>query len=183
MDTPAGCIVVASEGSGYICRNPDAFSANYASTSEGSTTSPSTTSDEEPSYRLSKVAPADAALSALVQSALAEHLGAEVVHTGANVTAESFYSSQGRIDDDFDDNNRDINALLLHRYPHARSLEMESFWLLHLAMCSKVPIKATAAAIVLANRPTGKVMDGALLDDMERKGGLAMLEAITKIEL
>lgn len=178
VDTPAGCIVVASEGSGYICRNPDAFASNYASAEEGSGTS-----EEEPAYRLSKVAPADPTLSALVQKALGEQLGAEVVHTGVNVSAESFYSSQGRIDGDFDDLNTDINALLLNKYPNARSLEMETFWLLHLAKCCKVSIKATAAAIVLANRPTGKVMDGALLDDMERKGGLAMLQAITQIEL
>lgn len=183
VDTPAGCILVASEGSGYICRNPDAFSSNYDKTGAAATCTTSASEEEEPAYRLHKVAPANAELSNLVQQSLAEQLGAEKVQTGVNVTAESFYSSQGRIDADFDDLNSDITSLLLNKYPGARSLEMESFWLLHLALCSKVSIKATAAAIVIANRPTGHVMDGALLDDMERKGGLAMLQAITKIEL
>lgn len=176
MDTPAGCIVVAAEGSGYISRNPDAFSACYTSTD-------GTASTTEECYHLSKVAPADAELSSLVLSKLGEQVGTEHLRSGVNVTAESFYSSQGRIDPNFDDNNHSINQLLTTHYPNARSLEMESFWLLHLAKCSRISIKATAAAIVLANRPTGHVMDGPLLDEMEKKGGHAILQAITQITL
>ena len=172
VDTPAGCVMVATEGSGYISRNPDAFPR--ASDSGASS---------EPSYRLAHVAPANADLSALVYNALSSALGAEHLRQGANVTADSFYSSQGRIDGHFDDDNHNITQLLLNKYPTARSLEMESFWLLHLAQCSNVSIKATAAAIVVANRPTGEVMDGALLDNLEKQGGKAMLEAITQIEL
>mmetsp|Transcript_30381 Transcript_30381/g.60479 ORF Transcript_30381/g.60479 Transcript_30381/m.60479 type:complete len:301 (+) Transcript_30381:59-961(+) len=178
LDTPAGCVMVATGGSGYISRNPDAFSGCYNS-SFGSHSADA----ELAPYHMSKIAPADAELSAMVVAKLGEKIGADNLRTGANVTAESFYSSQGRIDPDFDDRNHDINALLLEHYPTARSLEMESFWLLHLAKCCKVPIKAAAAAIVLANRPTGHVMDGKLLDDMERNGGLAMLQAISQVSL
>jgi hypothetical protein len=62
-------------------------------------------------------------------------------------------------------------------------MEMETFFLLHLARCCKVPIKAAAAAIVVANRPTGTVMDGDLLDELEREGGEAVLKAITLVPL
>lgn len=132
---------------------------------------------------MSQVAPANAELSDLLVAALSEHIGKDSLRTGTNVTAESFYSSQGRIDPNFDDDNHDINKMLVERYPSARSLEMESFWLLHLAQCSKIPIKATAAAIVLANRLTAKVVDGHRVDELERKGGLSVLEAITKVSL
>jgi uridine phosphorylase len=174
--------MVASEGSAYICRNPDAFASCYDST-EAATTSSSDSEVEEVAYRLSKVAPADAELSQLVLARLGENVGAEKLRTGTNVTAESFYSSQGRNDPVFDDRNQNIHDMLLKELPTARSLEMESFWLLHLAKCSKIPIKATAAAIVLANRPTGNVMDGPALDEMEKNGGLAMLQALAQVSL
>ncbi len=67
--------------------------------------------------------------------------------------------------------------------PVSTTLEMESFWLLHLAQCSKIPIKATAAAILLANRLIAVVVDGHRVDELERKGGLSVLEAITKVSL
>ena len=167
--------MVAAEGAGYICRNPDAFIHNYSDDSNAT--------KKQESYHLSQVAPANAELSDLLVAALTEHIGADSLRTGTNVTAESFYSSQGRIDPNFDDDNHDISKLLVERYPSARSLEMESFWLLHLAQCSKIPIKATAAAIVLANRLTAKVVDGHRVDELERKGGLSVLEAITKVSL
>lgn len=50
-------------------------------------------------------------------------------------------------------------------------MEMETFQLLHLAHCSKAPIIAAAAAIVVANRCTADVIDGATLDEMEIAGG------------
>jgi len=178
LDTPAGCIVVASEGSGYIARNPDAFAHNYSNAD----TSSNTTTDE-PSYRLSKVAPSNAELTELLFSSLSENVGADTLRRGTNVTAESFYSSQGRIDPNFDDDNHNINALLVGNYPTARSLEMESYWLLHLAQCSKVPIKASAAAMVLSCRPTGHVVDGPRIDELERKGGLAILQALIAVTL
>ena len=60
---------------------------------------------------------------------------------------------------------------------------METFNLLHLAKCSKIQIKASAAAIVVANRISGNVIDGNLLDLLEEKGGKAILIAITNVEL
>jgi uridine phosphorylase len=175
-DTPAGCIVVASDGSGYISRNPDSFMGNYSNTSDATATS-------EPGYRLAKVAPASTELSELVNKNLSELVGAENLRNGANVTGDSFYSSQGRIDGNFDDANHSIIDLLHETYPTARSLEMETFWLLHLALCSKVSIKATAAAIVVANRPTGAVIEGKRLDEMEKHGGHAVLKAVCQIAL
>lgn len=134
-------------------------------------------------YNLSKIVPANQELSNLVYENLALELGSDILRSGINITADSFYSSQGRIDPKFHDDNSNIISILKEKYPNASSLEMESFFLLHLAKCSKELIKATAAAIVVANRPSGEVMDGELLDMLEKKGGKALLEAITQITL
>ncbi len=180
-----GTIVVASKGSGFITRNPDAFTHNYGGEdSDNCNSNTDSSSAEVPkAYNLHKVAPASQQLSDLVHSELAAALGEKTIICGTNVTAESFYSSQGRIDSKFDDENAGIFDLIRASYPTATTLEMETFQLLHLAKCSKESIKASAAAIVVANRPTGHVIDTEVLERLEAEGGRAILEAITKIAL
>jgi hypothetical protein len=62
-------------------------------------------------------------------------------------------------------------------------MEMESFTLLHLSLCSNVPIKASAAAIVVANRCFNSTLEGTVLDMLEENGGHAILKAICKVSL
>jgi uridine phosphorylase len=171
----AGKIVVASYGSGYIHRNVDYFAYNYSNDISRSTSL-------EP-YITSQISPADEELSALVSNELKKIINDEDIIEGCNVTADSFYSSQGRIDDNFNDYNHSIIDIIKEKYPSASSMEMETFNLLHLAKCSRIQIKASAAAIVVANRISGNVIDGNLLDALEEKGGKAILIAITNIEL
>lgn len=173
-ESEAGKIILASHGSGYITRNPDYFCENYGN---------STPKNAEEAYHIYSPVPADSEFSNLMFEKLSRQLGSEKVVQGMNCTAESFYSSQGRIDPNFDDNNHEIIDKLLQRYPDAKSLEMETFILLHLAKCSKISIKATAAAIVVANRPTGQVIGGTDLDHMELFGGKAVLEAVSAVSL
>jgi len=176
-DASAGCIVIASEGSGYICRNPDSFASLYSNVDDDTRTT------AVRSYHLSKIAPASVELSDIVYACLENELGSNLLRRGVNVSADSFYSSQGRVDSNFHDSNQDVLQLLSDEYSNPHSLEMESFFLLHLAQCSKVPIKATAAAIVVAHRPSGQVLDGSSIDALERKGGAALLHAIVQITL
>ena len=61
-------------------------------------------------------------------------------------------------------------------------MEMETFTLLHLAKSCHIPIKAPAAAIVLANRLSGKVVEGDVLKHIEEVGGKAVLHAVAKVE-
>ena len=97
-----GSVVVASGGSGYASRNPDAFAHNY----DGSSSSDNA---DKPKYHMARVAPSDDRLSAALEAEMSRALhGDEILMTdrqlgdlvssGTNVTAESFYSSQGRID-------------------------------------------------------------------------------------
>ena len=134
-----------------------------------------------------KVAPSSSFLSALVSLELTKSItdkGLGVVVQGINVTAESFYSSQGRIDDNFHDRNGDlIPQVIAHYGEQAKSMEMESFTLLHLAKSSKEAIHATAAAIVVANRRSAKVVEHDTLERLELDGGHAILKAITSFEI
>mmetsp|Transcript_25237 Transcript_25237/g.34725 ORF Transcript_25237/g.34725 Transcript_25237/m.34725 type:complete len:208 (-) Transcript_25237:67-690(-) len=171
-----GSIVVASDGSGFIVRNPSYFAYNYDDNSK----SDDATKVLAP-YLFHKVAPADKNLSNVVEIELRKLIDHHRVVKGLNVTAESFYSSQGRIDDAFDDCNTDIIDSILLEYPNATTLEMETFMLFHLAKCCKIPILASAAAIVVANRKSSLVVDEDLLKELESKGGLAMLEALISI--
>lgn len=127
----------------------------------------------------------DAELDAAVSKALGEALGADQVANGLNVTADSFYSSQGRRDPRFADNNEGLMKELARRHPSALSMEMESFMLLHLARNSRPEghLRAAAAAVNVANRATGEVVDAAHLKATERDGGKAMMSALCAVEL
>lgn len=107
------------------------------------------------------------------------------VRGGCNVTAESFYSSQGRTNSCF----RDCNAGLLERIeadvPNAINLEMETFQLLELG-ASSLPgktIAAAGAAMVMANRHTQKVLTAEELVALEVEGGRACLETLSQFPL
>jgi len=133
-------------------------------------------------YNKSKVVPADDALTRSLVAELTSALPGKI-GTGVNITAESFYSSQGRIDENFLDNNVGLIAEVTSYYANAKSMEMESFQLLHLARCSTAPIVAAAAAIVVANRCTADVVDGMTLHSLEVSGGRAILEALVKVSV
>jgi uridine phosphorylase len=105
------------------------------------------------------------------------------VKSGVNITADSFYSGQGRIDSNFSDYNETIVESIREKYPRVASMEMESFMLLHLAKCSKKPVHATAAAIVVANRRSADVVDGETLDHCEAAGATALLNAIIQFKM
>lgn len=168
-----GKVGVASGGSGYVVRNPDAFAHMHDNSTDTKT---------EPAYHFSKVCPSDPALNEVLIRTITEELGSDIIIEGTNITADSFYSAQGRLDDRFEDNNVDTIEEILKRYPNAVTMEMETFTLLHLARCCHIPIKASAAAIVLANRLTGKVIEGDILKHIEEVGGRAVLQAVATVE-
>lgn len=101
-----------------------------------------------------------------------------------NGTACSFYSSQGRVIDGFEDKNSDlIDKQLLKKYPNVKSLEMETFHLLDLAECSKGKFIAGSACLILAQRRSGLFIDLDLKSERETKLGKIALETISKLEL
>lgn len=164
-ECPVGTIVVASKGSGLINRNPDGFPSSDATANI-------------PRYNFFNVVPSSSEVSSHVYSKVCNAVGKEHVVEGVDVSAESFYSCQGRTDSNFDDDNEHNLDLIRSRYPEAKCLEMETFYLFHLAQCSRVPIYASAACIVLANRVAAQSLDEAGLRNKEEEGGRAVLEAV-----
>ena len=178
-DSRPGRIVVATKGSGLITRNYSAFQLT-----ESESLSYSSLNSEK--YILHTIVPSNNILSNLVVSELKETLDDNSkyhVLEGSNVSADGFYASQGRYDPNFDDHNQDVFKQIHIQYPYAMTMEMETYQLFHLATCSKIPVYATSAAIILANRMTEETTDFETLESLEQRGGLAILKAITKMNL
>ena len=178
-EASAGTCVVADKGAAYITRNVDGFT-RYYSNGAGDENIP-----HADAYTLSQVCPAHAGLSALLSTELTNKIGEEKVRFGINVSGDSFYSSQGRVDDNFHDFNQDlVTDFVCNKLPDAASMEMETFNLLNLAICSaKQVIHASAAAIVVANRHSADVADASTLNDLECQGGEAFLSALAVFEM
>jgi len=169
IDVPTGTVVANGPGCYWIARDPDAWSSRHSSNG-------ATTSAPKP-YVVSSIQKPDATLSGLVLEKLVEALGDEKAIDGLNASTDSFYGSQARIDPNFDDRNADLlEATLL---AGTASVEMESFQLVHLAACARVPIKAATAAIVCAERNSGDVIAADDLRALELEAGRAILEALT----
>jgi uridine phosphorylase len=164
-DIPAGTVIV-NDSSILISRNPDAFRKG---------------SNEEP-YRLSKPVKSDPVLTNKLKEKISAIIGSENVRTGLNATADSFYSSQGRIDTNFDDRNKELIEKNLSQCD-VYSLEMETFHLFDMAEVSKGTIIASSALIVLAQRTTGYFIDLSLKQQREKEAGKAALDAIIEVKL
>ena len=180
-----GSVVVAKQGSSMVNRNPDAFAYNYSGDAATATAS-------VPKYNIFQVAPADERLSDALITQLTQvletdeelmqgHTAGQLVSQGVNITGESFYSSQGRIDPEFDDGNDELIAQVCAKFPTALTMEMETFQLFHLAKCSKQPFYASAAAIVVANRSDNTTVEGGRLERVEALGAKAVLHAVATL--
>jgi hypothetical protein len=64
-----------------------------------------------------------------------------------------------RIDTNFDDANTDVVTKVIAAIPEAKTMEMETFVLLHLAQCAKISVRASACAIVVCTIFTCKYSD------------------------
>lgn len=162
-----GTVVVASKGSVLVTRNYSYFASSGDAKASGAA-----------SYTFHEKAPASVEMSANLQRELTLSCGVERVRGGLNVTADSFYSSQNRIDPNFDDDNHTVVDDIIAKEPDALTMEMETYLLFHLAACSKIPIHAAAASIVVANRKSSLVIDEPTLLFLEENGGVAALKTL-----
>jgi len=166
-DIPVGSLVVA-KSSVLVRRNPDGF----GSVPRG-----------DP-YSFSLPVPATEDLCHQIFEELkSKETEDHPIFCGRNATADTFYSSQGRVDPTFDDRNENLIDSLVREIPDLISIEMETFHLLDLARCSKIPISAGAAAIVLAQRRSNKFLSNDEKHFLEKKAGLGILEVLSRREL
>ncbi|KGG51906.1 uridine phosphorylase [Mitosporidium daphniae] len=173
--------ICVSTASCLVSRNPNYFIAKRSSASSKTTTP----------YAVSELEQSDTSLTSLLLSSLSEEKEVVAV-SGINATADSFYSSQGRRVGDpasntlyfVDENEELIDSLTRSTHP-VRTLEMETFQLLHLANCaSTTKIHATAMVMIVANRPKNLF---AFSDErkelLERIAGRCALQALSKQSL
>jgi len=166
QEVPIGSIAVAKQ-SILVSRNPDHFIHEL-----------NTSTNEPPPYEISRPIAADTLLFNTLYHNLEDTLG-NVVVSGTNATGDSFYSSQGRYDPNFRDDNRNLLDELVEIQTDLISLEMETFQLFHLARCSVAQsIRGAAATIVLAQRKSNEFLDNDSKHDLEKRGGLACLQSL-----
>lgn len=149
---------------------------NLASTDYSNPSAPRSWKD---AYMISKPAPADAGLTA----SLIEHLKtfaptAKGVVQGVSASAESFYSSQGRVDPNFHDHNEELVDGVLSVHPDLICFEMETHQLFHLAKTCAKPVFASGCAVVLMQRKKHEILDHDTKVTLEKEGGRAILETL-----
>ncbi len=175
--TEAGAVVLAQD-SVFVRREPAAFHG----------------SDGEP-FSITKAIAANDVATAAYESALQQHVGG-VLHSsgpqegkpygvvrGTDATCDSFYSSQGRVVDSFDDKNVGLLSRIEKQVPTAACAQMETFQLFDLALCAKPGIKAAAAALSMSNRADSSTVDMADFSALEMAGCKAALDALVATPL
>ena len=180
-EVKVGSIVVASKGSNLILRNVDSFIEGF---SESPFEVPSESGSDygykaKEHYNFTKcIKGCDDLNNQLVANL--HHNEHITVLEGMNSTADTFFASQGRSDNNFDDKNETLLPELVEHCPSTMSVEMETFHLYHLSRCSRPrgAIRAGAACIVVANRANGDFIDNAALRKAEKEGGAEVLNTI-----
>ncbi|KAG0146289.1 hypothetical protein CROQUDRAFT_657615 [Cronartium quercuum f. sp. fusiforme G11] len=163
-------------------------------------------------YLISRPIPCDKALhDDLVEelSRSSQDIMGPVYADTLHAAGDSFYSSQGRIDPNFSDENADLIATLVSKYPELVTLEMETSHLFHLAaIASHQPsqfqpchtsstaasetkvsvefeagrgkIRAAAAHMTFADRVKGAFISPERVEVLESLAGKACLETLIR---
>ena len=101
---------------------------------------------------------------------------------GPDTSSDTFYSSQGRYDDNFIMNNSELIQTLLNKEPEALSFEMESYLLAFLA--NKFPeaqLRTSAVCLTIAQRTNGDFLDNDTKYAMEMGAANALLTTLAEI--
>ncbi|KCV72576.1 hypothetical protein H696_00167 [Fonticula alba] len=163
-DVDPGTVVVNSEGSSLVCQGVDA--------------------DGQFTYSFSPLEMPHKGLSDLLVKEMTSCLSTGSVKPACDLTADSFYSSQGRPSANFADANAGLLDKMAAAFPNVGSLQMETYQLFRLAnICLPAEgeanrIDTSAAAIILFNRLTGQGVSADLRRQLELEAGRACLQAL-----
>lgn len=146
-------------------------------------------------YLFSGAFKADEEMTGILASTLEQALGpieeefkdvGPVLTGGLNADGCSFYSSQGRQDPQFWDDNQDLVKEIVTKYPKTHSIEMETSMLFHLARCARdptKPIKAAGCMQVFADRLANSFIRPEQVDKLEPVVGQACLDALIQVPI
>ncbi|KAF9902593.1 hypothetical protein EC991_004766 [Linnemannia zychae] len=184
-DAKVGDICVPSS-SYLVQRNYDYFAED------------STSASASP-YTMTKKFDADPEVTATLVKNMSAQLGDNHVWKGINATADSFYSSQGRQDENFIDYNQELFNELVKYEPGTLTLEMETFLLYHLARTSTVAplkqesrikeatskhsIRAGACMMVFAQRKSNEFISKEVVARVEPLAGKAVFDSLVEVSL
>lgn len=142
-------------------------------------TNPSAAVSWKDAFLISKAAPADDTLTKELVASLEKFAtGAKGVVQGPSASAESFYSSQGRVDTNFYDHNSELVDGVVSVHPDLICFEMETHQLFHLARTCAKPIRAAGCAIILMQRKSHEILDHDLKVRLEKEGGQSIFETL-----
>jgi len=201
-----GDVAVATEGSVYIMRNPNGHQNQKTNIDTEEKTSESSSSKvlgNAPRYLTFNPQASNKKLSEEIAINMQKSFDTmherdekynngkcQTVYRGLNLTADSFYSSQGRDDPLFDDDNHNVLEMVTAQYPSIQSCEMETFQLFAIANSCKgnydgsnQGIMTSAVSIIVANRHDGLIVSEEVLTATEYEGGKAVLDALIATEL
>ncbi|KAG1139424.1 hypothetical protein G6F37_009616 [Rhizopus arrhizus] len=180
-DAPAGAVIIPKAGY-CIRRNLDYFSE-----------APLYPQLKDKPYLFSGTFSADREITRLltteIESALSPIekeqglLVGPVLSSGLNADGCSFYSSQGRTDTNFWDDNEGVLQEIVSIYPETHSIEMETSMLFHLANCAHQPIRAAGCMQVFADRIGNNFIRPEIVAALEPVVGKACLDALIQIEV
>jgi uridine phosphorylase len=125
----------------------------------------------------------DEGITEMLQDGFAKELPEYRTVTGPGFSADTFYGSQGRLDDAFVNNNDKLIATILQTDPEALNFEMETYLLGFVASKLCKSIKVGAICITLAQRTSGDFLTNEVKYDMEQKGGKLLVDILTKVPL
>lgn len=123
----------------------------------------------------------DQNLMKLIMKTFHEDLPEYKTISGTTFSADTFYGSQGRIDDSFVNNNENLIQKVLETDQNALNFEMEAFVFAFLAEAfPNVHLKVGAVCIILADRKNGNFLDNDEKYSMEEKAAKVLLKIITQ---
>lgn len=99
---------------------------------------------------------------------------------GLNASCDSFYSSQGRLDPNFKDENDGVLKELKEKYPRAITLEMETFQLFSLSHIAHERIDVAACTMVFASRLNGDFISSEKVEYFVKEVGKVILDVLVK---
>ncbi|KAI9282062.1 nucleoside phosphorylase domain-containing protein [Umbelopsis sp. AD052] len=144
-------------------------------------------------YQISGVFDADKEISQILAQELekamapisGKHGVGGVVADGLNADGCSFYSSQGRKDPAFWDDNEHVIQQSMEAHPDTVSLEMETSMLFHLAECAREPnpIRAAGCMQVFADRVSNGFIHPDTVAILEPTVGKSCLETLIKVQV
>jgi uridine phosphorylase len=100
--------------------------------------------------------------------------------TGPGFSADTFYGSQGRLDDSFMNNNEKVIETILKQVPDALNFEMETYVLAFIAARLNSQIKVGAICITLAQRTSGDFLSNDKKHVMEEEGAKLILKILSE---